>query len=83
MLNDMVINEIIDDLQGTCQSIEDVLVEYELEYDDLDSKDFEAIDDAIFNCVCCGWWYDLAEISTDVEDDTVCARCVEDGNYGI
>ena len=83
MLNDMVINEIIDDLQGTCPGIGEVLIEYELELDDLDSKDFEAIDDAIFNCACCGWWYDLAEISTDVEDENVRARCVEDGDYEI
>ncbi len=78
MLNDKLMDEILDDLQGTCQSLEDVLDSHNMELDDLSMKDLGYIDDSIFVCDCCGWWYELGEINPEIENAVVCMNCEED-----
>ena len=77
MLNEKFLEGIVEDLMGSCQSLEDALDKHYMELDDLSMKDLEYIDDAIFVCDCCGWWYDLGEISIIIEDALVCMGCEE------
>ena len=78
-----VMDALIDRTMGTCQSLDYHLEGFGMELDDLSLEELTYIDDAIFECGCCGWWYDLAELSDMVDQDTVCVRCVEDGDYEI
>ena len=77
-LNSGFLDEIVDELLGSCQSLDDVLDGHFIEIDDLSMKDLGYIDDAIFNCDYCGWWCELSEISIDIEDGQVCMDCEED-----
>lgn len=75
-------NAISNDLIGTSQSLEDVMERHGVikgtdEYDRIES----IIEEEIFLCDSCGFWYDLGdEYSNDLEqvDDTVCQSCYED-----
>lgn len=74
MIREKLIDEIIENTMGTCQSLEEHLEYFDMEIDDLSMEELGYIDDSIFNCDCCGWWYDLGEIS-DCEHSTVCMEC--------
>ena len=49
-----------------------------MDIDDLTMEELGYIDDSIFNCDCCGWWYELSEICPEIEDAVVCMNCEED-----
>lgn len=68
------IEEIIDDLRGTCKSIDNVLEDGE---DPMDPELTDAIDNAIFCCVVCEWWCDLDEANASPQGD-VCDDDKED-----
>lgn len=56
-------NFIIDQIRGTCDSIEQVLYTHDAE----DLQDhlpfFQELDQQIFRCECCGWWCEISEMS--------------------
>lgn len=64
------VQELIDSLQGTCQTMNDALPEG---MDDLDltSEDHDSISNQIFNCTECGWWYE----SYEEDDNGHCEGC--------
>lgn len=70
--------EIINGLQGTCKSLDEVLSHYEISYYSLSDENFEQLDNAIFCCACCGWWYDTGELSSKIADEQVCTDCEDD-----
>lgn len=72
------ISFIIENLMGTCKTVEEVCNEYGLEERDLAAEDFDEIDNSIFLCADCGWWYDLGEQGECDGDDTICEKCYED-----
>lgn len=61
--------EAIAHLQGSCEAL---YVEYEA-YEDNDEF-LGIIDDNIFNCVQCGWWYPTSERSS-YDGEWVCEEC--------
>lgn len=69
------IYEIINNLLGTCKT---------LEYDDYlqngfnENKLLQILDEEIFQCACCGWWYEICDICEEIENDTVCLDCKDD-----
>ena len=71
------INVIIDDLRGTCKSIdESVESNYPgMEYSDLTTEDFEKVDSEIFECTQCNWWCDQDECKEDESGQWVCEGC--------
>lgn len=79
-------NELIDDLRGTCQTIDSALDKMlvPMTEDDLTPGDHAAIDDQIFECESCGWWCEQGE-QAEGHDDT-CSDCAtenkepDDGN---
>lgn len=68
--------ELINELQGSCKSLNEVLYELfkVISFTDLDIKNLSEIDFHIFLCDSCGWWYDLGEQSS-IEEDNVCTDC--------
>lgn len=64
------IQELIDELQGTCSSINDHLPEG-MDDNDLTSDDHEEIDNQIFLCDTCGWWCE----SCFQDEDGNCEDC--------
>lgn len=70
--------EAIDDLSGTCGSLENVLAELDRE-DLLDTQDFlQMLDEQIFCCSVCSWWCEQSEaVETDSGEDA-CRDCVPD-----
>jgi hypothetical protein len=77
------IQEIIDHLQGSCMSLEQGCTECGIEYDDLTNEEeteFTAVlDDAIFNCESCGWWYEIGDYAVHNPNALqICSNCEED-----
>lgn len=73
---DFNIQEIVEALQGTANTIDEVLPEG-MDWSDLTAEDHAYIDQEIFNCATCGWWYEISEQS-DNEDENTCIDCHED-----
>ena len=59
------IQEKIDELQGTCNSID---------MDEWTFEELEVLDEQIFQCDTCSWWFEVGEMS---EDSNVCNDCNE------
>jgi len=73
-----LMDDLIENTMGTCQGLEYHLEGFGMELDDLTMEELYYIEDAIFECACCGWWYDLSEICPEIEDETVCMNCEDD-----
>jgi hypothetical protein len=69
---DFDVQQLIDDLQGTCTSINDHLPEG-MDDMDLTSEDHDVIDNQIFLCETCGWWCEISE----QDEDGNCQDCHE------
>lgn len=81
------INEIISDLQGTCQSLDKVIYDVtEGAANGLNEvanwmQFCDVLDNIIFMCAECGWWCeagDYAEVQEDNPDGDVCSDCGPD-----
>ena len=57
---DFNIHTLIEDLQGTCHSINDHLPDG-MDEDDLTMDELDHIDQEIFLCAECGWWCEVSE----------------------
>lgn len=70
------VEELIESLKGTCQSISQILslIHEEMFEEDLSYEDLEAIDSEIFCCETCGWWWEISECA----DENVCLECHEE-----
>lgn len=63
---------IVDDLRGTCKSLEDVV-----DPASLTLADHYTISNEIFCCDTCGWWCEVSEESTT--EPGSCLDCSEEG----
>lgn len=73
------LNNIIYDLQGSCQSIDEVINYYtNFDFTSLDLDDLYYIDEHIFNCVTCGWWFEISEMSDSEDIETICKDCKDE-----
>lgn len=71
------LDKIIDYLQGTCNTLDgavEIIIDGNLDSSDLSMEELEYLDDRIFLCECCGWWYEVSEMS---EQDQYCDDCFE------
>lgn len=76
-LTDEELETLINDLQGTCNSL-DTYIEEELDVGDyLCAEDYAAIDEAIFLCTECGWWCPQDENVAEDGEEGVCRDCRE------
>ena len=73
MSNKELANKLIVDLMGSCGTIDEALAYYG--YTDItkvDNEVFRIVDEAIFCCEICGWWYEVSQMSEDIG---VCCDC--------
>ncbi len=73
-ITDEQVEQIINYLRGTCNSLCNVLESMNEDWcdDDLTQAQLEHIDEEIFCCTTCDWWY---EISQQSEDGETCDEC--------
>ena len=74
MNREIIVQNIIDDLRGTCQELNTVCEKYGTSEDDLTEEELIKIDESIFCCSYCGWWLSFDEESLE---DWVCKDCYE------
>ncbi len=70
----VILDNIIQDLRGTCQVLEEVA-----EYwgaGELNLLDLQYIESEIFLCCNCGWWCELCE-QHEVDGEFICDDCYE------
>lgn len=76
MLTREQISELAASLQGSGQSLDDVLdALWGLSEDDLDTEDTEALDLLVFECTTCNNWFEIGEMSDDSDHDWECEGC--------
>ena len=71
-MNDPVIEDVIQDLMGTCQSLEVVLAEKGLEPETLTEAQTAQLDEGVACCDLCSWW----DESCNMNEDGICEDCV-------
>ena len=71
------VEQLISELQGTCKTIQEFLPEG-MEEDDLTEEDLQEIDNEVFLCSVCGWWYEICEESGSDESELICNDCSEE-----
>lgn len=67
-------NEIIEELKGTCSCLDWALQGRGLEICDVPQKLLEQLDEEIMECEVCGWWHDSHELN----DKQECSDCTEE-----
>lgn len=60
-------------LNGTCSSIRQVVEEEDRSDLEDNSAFLSHLDDQIFECTCCGWWYD--QPANEFSGEWVCDSC--------
>jgi hypothetical protein len=68
------VQELADDLTGTCQTLADVCKKHGFAEEDLSMAELGQLDEIVFCCECCGWWDEAGE--QDVNQN--CEDCRED-----
>jgi hypothetical protein len=69
---------LIDHLQGTCKGLSDACEDLGFKYNDLTMEQLEEIDNHLFQCDHCGWWYEISEQSDLETDDNMCKDCEDE-----
>jgi len=76
------IQELIEDLRGTTQTISGAISKlfdrFDVEYTicNIDDKTLQAIEDEVFQCDGCGWWYEQPH--NDENGDILCDDCLNE-----
>lgn len=66
------VNEVAEEVRGTCKMLEEFATEEELK----NLEFLKAIDDQVFYCIGCGWWYEISDLCDDEsETELVCIQC--------
>lgn len=67
--------QVADELQGTANSLSEVLGLYEMEGAENDQEFCDALDTHVFECVQCSWWCEISEMTEDPSNDWTCDEC--------
>ncbi len=70
--------DIIEYLQGTCNTLQEACEIFGIEEDDLTLDQLKEIDEEIFLCDGCGWWCCLSEEEVDDSDGGLGLRLCSD-----
>lgn len=79
-LTDEQVDKLCKSLYGSADFIDNVLEFYGwgVTENDLTYEDHLAIDNVVFNCTCCGWWFGAGEWTEKETDELICESCGED-----
>lgn len=79
MTNLSIIEKICDDLKGQCtKDLREVCEYYGINSDNLTKEDYWYINNEVFECDICGWWCDIADLSSKEHHGMVCSDHDED-----
>lgn len=67
--------QIADELQGTCTSLQAVLERHEMEGAENDQDFCYRLDSLVFECLQCSWWCEVSEMTDDPDYDWCCDDC--------
>lgn len=73
------INKLIEILKGTCLGLNMACESCGYTEDDLSIEELDQLDSEIFECACCGWWYETSE-ANDVAGEFLCNDCNAEEN---
>lgn len=78
---DFDIDQLINDLNGSSQSLEESLKSLypEMEWGDLTQEDLQTIDIQIFECQECNWWCENSEMEENDLGEQICDDCYRAG----
>lgn len=65
------IDNLADNLLGTCKSLEQACNEAGYSQDDLTVNELSKLNDKVIECTECNWWTD----SYDINEEGVCSEC--------
>lgn len=74
------IHKIVESLEGTCKTMDQIIIQVTdndgLTEEDITESQMTYIDQTIFKCSDCGWWFEMAEeTKSEHEDEMGCREC--------
>lgn len=62
-------------LDGTCMSLQEALAQNDLEGMDNNLTFCATLDQQVFCCEVCNWWFDNSEMHDDTDGPLICTDC--------
>jgi len=79
MITDNQLWQLIEYLTGSCVTVDEAMNDlFELSEDDITEGQEDVLNQEIFKCAQCGWWYEFAEESGADDSDLICLECAEE-----
>ena len=72
-----LVESIIDGLRGTLKSLAEVCEDHNIDEDELNINELDEIDQNVFCCDGCGWWYETGEEEW-IDTIRYCRHCADD-----
>ena len=73
------IDNLIYHLQGTCISFDEACEDLNIDSNSLSIEELSELDNWVFQCDNCGWWYDRGEMAySDNYVGNICTYCESD-----
>jgi len=69
------VEEIADELRGSCQMLSSVLERHDMDGADNDSDFCARLDALVFCCEICDWWHEQSEMGERDDDRWICEQC--------
>lgn len=70
------VEEIANELQGTCQHLGTVLERHDMDGMDENMDFCLALDNLVF---CCDWWFEISECADEGHSHGICFECFGEG----
>lgn len=74
------VEEIAEELRGSCQSLTLVLERNDMDGADNDSAFCAQLDALVFCCEACEWWCEQSEMGDRKDDRWICQECTDEEN---
>ena len=72
------VEEIAEELRGTCKILTFVLEQNDMDGMDNDSAFCSQLDAIVFLCECCEWWHEQSEMGDRNDDRWICQECTNE-----
>lgn len=70
-----IAEDVASKLEGTTQGLETVLEQMELDGLENVLAFCDRLDNLVFCCTVCGWWFEVSETGNDVNGQWACVEC--------
>lgn len=72
------VEQIAEELRGTCNSLQRVLEQNDMDGADDDMSFCLALDAIVFCCESCEWWHEIGEMGERDDDRWICEECTKE-----